>query len=472
MKRLDSVLGAVPPATALKLARAIEQDRLQGGALPHDVILQSLRPRLRDAQSRLNRLPSPSRLVAAAFEDLLSDRPRLRKQRGRIARQSVSPVWYWLTHEVIPAEAEPLLDAIRAKLLSGGPQFAEAEVAAFQAAAADAILAAVPSPDPEDERSAAAARALGGMDLALDAHDMAHMMRLGRQIRRLQQELPRPIEHLGEGDIGAIRIVWEQVMATHPDSGPYIAFFIMGRLARPWEVMRLAGALSGKMDDLLISRTDLGLVGELLMADLEDDVDRLRRIRTTDYVAAPAVEAVAGFARVSTGVVRELGIKRDGAWGRRLMAARSGVAEEVERLLGRAVRDISTTLPTSRKAGFSLRAQRVPDLTRTLDRMKAARAVEVATLIAGARPHAMAGAFSGFLSDVDEEVCDLVRKYTSDMLDELRRLPEATQVRAGAFVDHATTLARILFGETEGQLLRRRVVAATQSPDSSGALVA
>ena len=52
----------------------------------------------------------------------------------------------------------------------------------------------------------------------------------------------------------------------------------------------------------------------------------------------------------------------------------------------------------------ALRAQRVPDLTRTLDRMKAARAVEVATLIAGARPHAMAGAFSGFLSDVDEEV--------------------------------------------------------------------
>ena len=75
-------------------------------------------------------------LSALAF-DAHRDRPRLRKQRGRIARQSVSPVWYWLTHEVIPAEAEPLLDAIRSKLLSGGPQFAEAEVAAFQAAAAD-----------------------------------------------------------------------------------------------------------------------------------------------------------------------------------------------------------------------------------------------------------------------------------------------------------------------------------------------
>ncbi len=34
--------------------------------------------------------------------------------------------------------------------------------------------------------------------------------------------------------------------------------------------MRLAGALSGKMDDLLISRTDLGLVGDCDFEGLRD----------------------------------------------------------------------------------------------------------------------------------------------------------------------------------------------------------
>ena len=83
LERLDGFLGSVTPTLALQLARAVEIDRLQGGALPHDAILAALRPRLREASRRLQRTLTPRRLICAVFEDILVD-SRLRKQRGLV----------------------------------------------------------------------------------------------------------------------------------------------------------------------------------------------------------------------------------------------------------------------------------------------------------------------------------------------------------------------------------------------------
>lgn len=457
LQRLDGFLRSVTPALAAKLARAIEFDRLRGGALPHEAILEALRPKLREAERRLSRLPTPRRLFSTAFEDLILPMPRFAKQRGRIARSSIEPVWNWLTGSLLPDEAGAAIEAIRAKLISGAAEFVDGEVQALQTLAAQAILAAIPSPEKADP---SAVRSLGGQDIAADAYDMARMMEIAPLIARLQHELPRPIHALEERDITTIRAVWEQVVAEHPDCAPYIAFFVLGRLDKPWEIMRLAGALSRKMDDILLSRTDIGFVGELLLSDLEDCVAHLAAIRPNEMKAAPAVDVVTRFGRLSTGIVRELGIKRDGVWGKRLMAARAGIADEMERLLARATKDISATLPMTRRAGLNLRARRIPDLTRMLDPQKADRAIQLAALVMGARPHATAGAFGSIIAEIDEKIGGLLRHYTADMIDELAIAPPGLRPQASVFIQHAIELTCIMMSPEEGELIRRRAAAA------------
>ena len=445
----------------MRLAQAIEVDRLTGGGLPHDAILAALRPRLREAQDRLARTVTPQRLVCVAFEDLIIDGPRLRKQRGRILRSSVDRVWNWLTGGVLPPAAMGLLDDIRDKLLAGAGDFVDAEVAAFQAAAYPAILEAVPSGEPGDARNAAAARALGGIDVALDAHDMARMMEIGPDVLSMQREFPRPMHTLHESDIAFIRVVWERIVQEHPDCAAYVAFMVLGRLERPWEVLRLAGALSRKMDDVLVSRTDAGFVGDLLLSDIEDCVARLMAMRTDQMEPIAVLAEVDTFSRVSTGMVRELGIKRDGIWGKRMMAARAGMADAMARFLNRAAKEITSTLPMARKGGFGLRATgQQPDFSRRLDPQKAGRAIDLATLIAGSRQHAMAGAFAGQLAEVEEPVAQRLRHYTTEMFDELRGLDGDHLQQARAYIDHATTLSELLFGAEEGKLVRRRAAAA------------
>ncbi len=459
LQRLDGFLGSVTPTLALQLARAVEIDRLRGGALPHDQILTALRPRLREAARRLDRTFTPRRLVCSAFEDLLID-TRLRKQRGRVLRSSINAVWDWLTRSLAPTACEQALDAIREKLMNGGPDFADGEVDTFQRIAAEAILNAIPVVDMKDIRAADAVRALGA-DVAADAHDMARMMEMAAEVRQLQRMLPKPMHTLAEEDIFRIRGVFERVVVSHPDCASYIPFLVMGRLSKPWEAIRLTGALSRKVNDTLISQTDFGAIGEALLSDLDDCVERLSLIRPADLNADAAVADVVAFSNISTGIVRELGIKRDGIWGRHMMNARGEMSAQMERLLSRAPKDISATLPTVRRGGFGIRAtRRMPDLTRSLDPAKAAKAVQLAKLVAGSRQHAMAGAFAGLLKQVDEQVTATVRQYVDELSDEVHALGQAGATSSAKFVDHAAALIAALDGPEAGDQVRRRANAA------------
>ena len=72
---LKTFLGSLPGNVAAKLASAVEADRLlDGHVLPHEAILDGLRPSLRGANAE--RTPTPLRLFCRPFEDLLTSSPR------------------------------------------------------------------------------------------------------------------------------------------------------------------------------------------------------------------------------------------------------------------------------------------------------------------------------------------------------------------------------------------------------------
>src|SRR5882672_2915069 len=113
---LTGFLGQLPENIARSLARAVEVDRLVGGtALPHEQILSALRPQLRHA-ARRQRTATPQRHFCRPFEDLLVNSRKL-KQKGRIARSSILPVWRWLQTDLMVDRHKTLTDAIRDAIL-------------------------------------------------------------------------------------------------------------------------------------------------------------------------------------------------------------------------------------------------------------------------------------------------------------------------------------------------------------------
>src|SRR5689334_7892833 len=114
---LKAFLGSLPGSAAARLAMAVEVDRLMDGrALPHEQILEGLRPVLR--RDHYDRTLTPLRLFCRPFQDLLTCCPRRTKQKGTIARGTLVPAWNWISRTLLPAEAEAYCVETKALVLA------------------------------------------------------------------------------------------------------------------------------------------------------------------------------------------------------------------------------------------------------------------------------------------------------------------------------------------------------------------
>src|SRR5579885_734641 len=378
-------LGKLPPSLAARLAKAVEADRLsEHGALPHDLILEGLRPMLRDAHS--GRIPGPLRLFSRPFEDLLTNRPRTQKQKGRIARASIVPIWPWIAGEL-------------ALVISAGPQ-----------------------------------------------------------ICALQDKLPLRLQAMTDEFLWMYRALYDELAAAIPDAAPFVAVMAMNRLEKPWEALRLPLMISRQTQDILISRTDMGLVGEILFADIEEHAAAIRAARAPAFDGAELAHHVDRFAELSNGLVKEVGVRRDGKWGQRLLSDRAAIAEVMEGFMERGVKEILAVL-AMQKGSFG-RSARVPDVSRPVDPEKAARAINYARLIVGCRSSAAAGSFAAAQKDAFDKVSGELKLYIEEIVRELRECDSERRARVEQHFELAASLTAILFSEQEADLLHRRARAA------------
>jgi hypothetical protein len=449
VEQLRSFLSRLTPPMAARLAQAIEVDRLsEGSALPHDLILQGLRPLLRQAETA--RTATPLRLFSRPFEDLLVSGPRAQKQAGRIVRGSVSVVWEWLGTRLVPDALAAYVEAVKAAVVAREPEGAMDHAVQFWSVASAAILEVL-----ADEAGRTAAReALRDDAVVDDAREMALLLAIGPEVVDIQSAVERPTPALDEDVLDKLCDICSRVMEKASDSGPYVAVVVMNRLERPWEALKLPLVLSHTTRDTLIASTDMGLVGELILGDIESHLAVIRSMRQPDFDAEALVSAVAGFAELSLGMVKEVELRRDGKWGQRLMKARAAVAEIMDGFMERGAREILAALPTQR-TGFT-GGPRVPDLRHALTEEKHARALAYARLIVGCRPFAAAASFGASHKSASDELIAALGRYNEDLLRELRAAEDDRRAVAETYFDLAAELTALLMSPEEGELLRRR----------------
>ncbi len=448
MEVLRTFLASLPDRAAMRLAQAVEYDFLTGGtALPHDVILEALRPALRRMQST-GRAPSPLRLFCRPFEDILvSDRTGA-KQKGRIARSSIRRVWRWLAETLLAEEAAEFVLRVKDAVARRRPEESMPHARRLWSLAAAALRQALA--DPEQARAA-----LGDDAAVADAQEMALLLSVASEITELQGKLTKPVPQLTDELLWTLRGVYDRLVATVPDAAPYVAVIAMNRLARPWEALRLPLMVARQSDDTLISSTDMGLVGELLLADMDAHAFAIRTARPPNYDAEALCTHVASFAQLSSGIATEIEMRRGGRWSQRLMKDRASVGEVMEEHVKRAARDILAAIPTI-KSGAYAGGPRVPDLVRAFDADRAERGVNAARLIAGCRNSAQGACFAAALTGADEDVATGLKSYSEELVRELRAAEGERRALAERYFALAATFTDILFSPEEGEFLRRR----------------
>ena len=448
---LQAFLGGLPETLAARLAKAVEIDRLTDGAvLPHDVILDGLRPALRRSEN-LPRTPTPLRLFCRPFEDLLTSSTRKEKQKGRIARSSVISVWNWISKVLLPSESAAYAQNIKALLLQFKLDDARMRACEFWALASEAIRNALAT-----EAGRKAARGiLNGDMVTADAAEIALLINVAPKMLEIQDLLPKPAPALADDLLWKLRDIHDGLVNTNLDAAPYVAVVAMNRLARPWEALRLPLMVSRQTQDTLIANTDMGLVGELLFMDLDSLSSGIHGTRHPNFDREKLLSEVKSFAELSAAVVKEIEVRRDGKWGQRLLKDRSAVGNVMDGFMDRAEKAVAEGLPMQKSGSFS-GGPKSPDFSRPVDPDKHERALRYVKLVVGCRSFAAAGSFGAKQKDALEECMNYLRRYNEDMVKELRTAQGQRREIVEQQFALATDLTALLFSEEEADLLRRR----------------
>ncbi|HUJ48070.1 MAG TPA: hypothetical protein VLV55_13130 [Rhizomicrobium sp.] len=453
---LRSFLGSLPESIANRLARAIEVDRLNNGSvLPHDLILEGLRPALRKAQPK-ERTANPIRAFCRPFEDLLIDETPREKLKGRIPRDSVTPVWNWLAQTLMPNELNAYSIAVKMAVLGGKTDELRTKTADFWRMASQAIQTKL-----NNESGRKAARlALGGNAVIDDACEMAVMMSVGAEVCELQDRLPAEIPAMNDDILHAFRDVYDRVVAAVPDAAAYLPLVVMSRLDHPWEALRLPLTITRTTQETLLAATDMGLVGEILFGIIEQHGAAIRAARPNQFNANDLIGNLEGFTTLTSGMVKEVELRRDGAWGQRIIKDRAAVAEVMDGFMERASKEIMAALPTQKTGSYS-GGPRVPDFSKPADPERSDRALSYARLIAGCRRLAAAASFAASLKKADDEIGTELETYNDGLVREMRAAAGEARLHGEQYFAVATELTATLFSAEEGEFLRRRGHAAT-----------
>lgn len=460
-EELKRFLASLPLDKAMALAAAVERERLTGSSkMPVDTILEALRPMLRKAGRRI---PTPRRLFCVAFEDLLIDGPREEKQTGRILRSSVAKLWQWLEAEGLKDKLATLEKAIAAAILARETKREHDLVAQLRAVAADAVRQSFGQIPKEGAARRSLALKFGGEDGLADIEEIALILDAGHEFEAIRAKLPRQVDTLTNEHLATIRDIYDDLSARRPELCPYVALILLPRLAKPWEALRLAGVVSRRRDETLFSETDMGVVGDLLLADMEqltDDLTAAPPHKLNPGVVLPKLER---FVQMSNGLIREIGVRKGSKWGQHLIKVRHLMSDAMDALITRAGVEVVAVLPMQKLGAFAGGAPRRPDLQRDVDKLKLERALKWGELLAGSAKFATDGAFHSAHREAFDRVAAHLRAYADAMVQELRTIDEDRRTRAEEFVAAAQSLGDAVLGTDETDLFRRRVIAATKA---------
>ena len=441
---LKVFLGSLSGEIATRLASAVEADRLMDGrALPHETILDGLRPALRD----INAARTPTPLFCRPFEDLLTSAPRKTKQKASVARSSITPIWLWLGRDLLPKETESYIAETRTLIVTRKYAEATRRAESFWSLAGQALKDGLARPS--------ARTTLGDVAILEDAREMALLLPAGADTMRIQEVLQRPVPQLTEDLLWQLRAIYDELVVRLPDVAPYVAVLTMNRLAHPWEALRLPMMICRKNNDTLISQTDMGLVGEIILKRMEGLRDAILGTRHPHFEPEVLLDQVQRFAEMSSAIVREIEIKRDGEWGQRLLKERSQTGNVMDGFMDRAMREISAAMPMQKGTGGTA------DFSRAIDAEKRDLAMRYARLVAGSRNFAAAASFAAKQKTASEDISGHLRRYIEDNVKELRGTDPARRAVAESQFQLCVELTALFFSDKEVELLQRRGRAAT-----------
>jgi len=461
VERLRDYLRTLKPEACALLVAELERGMLRGEGAGNELVLQELRRAIRAAGQPAARIGDVARLFFAPLEPFLIDDAADHKRVGRIARVSLEPIWTWLARDLMPAEVNALGDDINRALLADDRFRAEQMTRVLHDRAVARIHAAMAATHDNEKARRHLAVQVGTPRALEDLDTLFRVLTIRDVLAEFTRRLPGHIRALEAEQIDTIHATLENAIALRMAEAPvarrtdvylFGLIAVMGRLAAPWQLVRIATRAAESDNTGRIAETPFAAAVTIVLGEIEAMV---RELRAEIKARRPVIGLLRGLHDAARGLRTEIDLAVDVPWSRRLAAVRA----EVSALLKAEIE------PTSGRVRRLLRPRPVKEIKpgSVLDKIDVDDAEMLVEFVAACRNYAGELAANEVTMRAYSELQHYLETGTRVLLDSLRHAGETDGPFRQSQVDAAIRFCRIVFGADYAALLAKAAEIAVQA---------
>jgi hypothetical protein len=445
VERLRDYLQTLKPQARAMLVAELERAALRGeGAAGNELVLQELRRTIRTAEPPAEGNSDAERLFLAPLEPFIIDDTADHKRVGRLARVSLGPIWGWIGRDLMPAEVKALGSDIGRALADGDRLKAEQSTRALHDRAIARIKEQAAAAGGDEKARRRLAVQVGTPRALDDLATLAGVLANRDELAALARRLPNQIRAFEREQIDSVKALLEGPTAqktpasrgaSGSDAHLYALVLIMGRLAAPWQLVRIAARAAETDDTARIAETPWAIAVTLVLGEVECMVSELRAELKAHRPVTSLLKALHDAAR---GLRTEMDLSVDSPWSRQLAAIRTEVSNvlksEIESTPGR-VRRLLRPRPAKEITPGSL-----------LDAIDVSDAEMLVEFVGACRNYASELAVNEVTMRSYSELQHYLETSTNVLLDALRHAGDADRPFRQSQVDAAVRFCRVVFG--------------------------
>jgi hypothetical protein len=279
--RIADYVRRLTPQARSNLLNELERLQLCGADVPGSgALLESLRAEFRKDGQTHNRMGNPSRYFFAPLEPFLMDGDPDHPNPGRISRGSLSPIWDWISRDLLPTMARDYAEQMKSLIASDKKSEAQRAANTFQTKVVKSLENTFASADATEQARAKLATYTASYAVFGDLGKLVRVLGAREALAKLGAELPENISKFDDGKVASVTALLDAFVEADKESGkeavPFALTLVANRLKTSWQLIRLATKAAASKSASDVAATPYAVAVTMVLDLIEDKKLALR----------------------------------------------------------------------------------------------------------------------------------------------------------------------------------------------------
>lgn len=328
--RIQEYLQGLSPLARSSLLTELERLEVCDDEIPGAAeVLTALRAEFRQGGPPQARAGSPSRHFFAPLEPLMVDGALEHANSGHIHRGSLSPIWEWISRDLLPTMARDYAKEISEYIAANKSRETAQAASTFQTKVTKSLEGTLGSAAGVDQTRARLAIYTASHAVFDDLTKMLRVLKARDALAKFSEALPQRIGKFDDARVAKMTGLLDVFGKKHADAIPFALALVASRLKTPWQLIRLATKAAPSKNAADVAATPYAIAVSMVLDRLEDSKWALRIALKNERVIV-ARETLAEIYDTEYALQVRIDQLEESDWGERLRSLMDATAVLVE----------------------------------------------------------------------------------------------------------------------------------------------